>query len=210
MDKYTGFEALRRYEKEAKDYVICSREGISGVAVISPHGGGIEPGTAEIADAVAGGDHTFYCFRGIKKTGNADLHITSKNFDEPQAIRIAKTADTVLAVHGCQERENVVYIGGLDHHLVEKINEALIQAGFITDKRPAQGLQGKRPENICNRSRNNKGVQLEISEGLRKRMFDRQNRINGRDKTQVFHMFVSAVRDAIGVNKCLPGTKKTD
>ena len=57
---------------------------------MAPHGGGIEPGTTEIAEAVAGHEHTFYSFSGVKARGNSVLHITSSRFDEPEGIAIAK------------------------------------------------------------------------------------------------------------------------
>jgi phage replication-related protein YjqB (UPF0714/DUF867 family) len=197
MDKYANFKALEQCEIEGIDYEIQSRKGISGVAVIAPHGGGIEPGTAEITNAIAGSDHTFYSFKGNKKSGNMDLHITSTKFDEPRGVIIVKTADTVLTIHGCQETEEIVYLGGLNHDLMEKINKDLTQAGFKTAKNPDHWLQGANPDNICNRSRTGQGVQLEISKGLRKKMFDRQCHSDTTNTTEVFHEFVSAVRDAI-------------
>jgi len=36
---------------------------------MAPHGGGIEPGTIDIADAIARSEYTFYAFQGIKKRG---------------------------------------------------------------------------------------------------------------------------------------------
>jgi phage replication-related protein YjqB (UPF0714/DUF867 family) len=82
MDKYESYEELRQNEQE-HHFQIHHQEGSSGVAVMAPHGGGIEPGTTEIARGVAGTDHTFYAFEGLKPGGNQDLHITSTNFDEP-------------------------------------------------------------------------------------------------------------------------------
>jgi phage replication-related protein YjqB (UPF0714/DUF867 family) len=125
MDKYKNYKQLRQEEQERKDYKINIREGTSGIAVIAPHGGGIEPGTMEFADEIADCLHTFYCFEGIKKTGNANLHITSKNFDEPQGVSIVKSSRRVLALHGCKEDEESVYLGGLDNDLKEKIKKPL-------------------------------------------------------------------------------------
>ena len=197
MGKYANFKALEQFEIEGIDYEIQSRNGISGIAVIAPHGGGIEPGTAEITKAIAGSDHAFYAFKGTKKSGNIDLHITSTKFDEPRGIRIIETAETVLAIHGCRELEEFVFIGGLNHDLMEKIQKNLTQAGFKTAKSPAQELQGISPDNICNRSRTGHGVQLEISKGLRENMFGRQCYPDTTNTTEVFRKFVSAVRDAI-------------
>ncbi len=49
------------------DYLILSRQGTSGIAVMAPHGGGIEPGTSEIANRVAGDEHAYYSFEGLKQ-----------------------------------------------------------------------------------------------------------------------------------------------
>lgn len=197
MDKYANFKALEQCETEGTDYEIRSRKGISRIAVITPHGGGIEPGTAEIADAIAGNEHTFYAFKGSKASGNMDLHITSTKFDEPRAVRMVKTADIVLTIHGCQETEEIVYLGGLNYDLTERIKTNLARAGFRTAKSPVQELKGTNPDNICNRGRTGRGVQLEISRGLRKRMFDRQHRSETTEPTDIFHEFVFAVRNAI-------------
>ncbi len=67
MDKYANYDDLKQHEREGEDYVILSREGISRIAVIAPHGGGIEPGTVDIADGTTGSKHSFYAFKGIKR-----------------------------------------------------------------------------------------------------------------------------------------------
>jgi phage replication-related protein YjqB (UPF0714/DUF867 family) len=197
MDKYANFKALEQSEIEGIDYEIQSRNGISSIAVIAPHGGGIEPGTAEITKAIAGSDHTFYSFKGTKKSGNIDLHISSTKFDEPRGIRVIETAETALTIHGCREIEEIVFIGGLNQDLTEKIQTSLTQAGFKTAKSQAQKLEGINPDNICNRGRTGQGAQLEISKGLREQMFGRQCYPDTTNTTVVFHEFVSAVRDAI-------------
>ena len=65
MDRYSGFDELKRHEKEGVDYRIRARLGYSGIAILSIHGGDIEPGTSQIADAIAGQEHTFYALEGI-------------------------------------------------------------------------------------------------------------------------------------------------
>jgi phage replication-related protein YjqB (UPF0714/DUF867 family) len=45
------------------------------LAILAPHGGGIEPGTSELAEAVAGEGLSFYAFEGLKRSGNAVLHV---------------------------------------------------------------------------------------------------------------------------------------
>lgn len=162
-----SFEELSDHEAEERDYTIrtCLRRG--PVLVMAPHGGKIEPGTTEIAQAIAGDDHSFYSFEGIKADGNRVLHVPSHLFNEPRAIEAARGAEIVVTVHGHADRENpFVMIGGLDTHLKSSIERELRMAGFQI-KEPSKGLKAIDPMNICNRGRTGKGVQLEISRKLR-------------------------------------------
>ena len=52
-DRYPNFEVLSLNETSGIDFRILARGARAGFAVIAPHGGGIEPGTSEIADAIA-------------------------------------------------------------------------------------------------------------------------------------------------------------
>jgi phage replication-related protein YjqB (UPF0714/DUF867 family) len=197
MDKYKNFNELRQHEKEGADYDIQMRKGISGIAVIAPHGGGIEPGTVDIADSVAGGEHGFYCFKGIKKGGNSDLHISSDKFDEPNGRRIAEEADFVLAIHGCSGTEEVIFIGGNDIEFRKRLSYALVQAGFIVKGEPRSGLEGTKPTNICNRGRTGRGGQIELSQGLREKMFEHLADGAGRRKRKEFFDFVAVLRKVL-------------
>ncbi|HYA39676.1 MAG TPA: poly-gamma-glutamate hydrolase family protein [Syntrophobacteraceae bacterium] len=173
-DKYSCFEHLSANESRGADYEIVRRLGISEIAVIGIHGGGIEPGTSEIAEAVAGPDHSFYTLKGLKEEANKDLHITSTKFDEPEAREIVRRSKTVISIHGCSEAEEIVFLGGLDTALSRCIEEKLKQAGFKTSLTKKDGkfrrLRGRNKRNICNRCGRGMGVQLEISKGLRARL----------------------------------------
>ncbi len=197
MDKYKNYYDLKQHEREGKDYVILLRENTSRIAVIAPHGGGIEPGTVDIADGVAGSEHSFYAFKGIKKKGNAVLHITSNKFDEPKVVRIAENTDVVVSIHGYHGKYEMVFIGGKNHDLKEKIKYMLNKAGFHAEISTKPGLRGQHPENICNRCRSCEGVQLEISRGLREKMFDNLNRRSWRKKTSLYYIFVYTLREAL-------------
>ncbi len=71
------------------------------LVIVTPHGGGIEPGTTEIVRALAGADLSYYLFQGLKPNDNlAALHITSSNFDEPQCVALLRAAAMTVAVHG--------------------------------------------------------------------------------------------------------------
>lgn len=185
------------WEREGRDFLIHVREGFSGIAVIAPHAGGIEPGTMELADAIAGDVHSFYCFEGIKRTKNSDLHITSEYFNEPKGVDIVKRSRAVLALHGCKGHEEAVYVGGLDTKMGEKIRVSLTQAGFNAEPSPRPEIQGQSENNICNRCRSGKGVQLEISRGLRKNMFKDLTREGRKNRTTIFHAFVPVLRDVL-------------
>lgn len=163
---------------------------------MAPHGGGIEPGTIDIADALAGSDYSFYGFKGLKKAGNAILHINSNNFDEPIGVAAAQAADVVVSIHGAKDTVEVVYVGGRNETLKSLATQSLAAAGFnAADSRP--GLQGRKPDNICNRCRSKKGLQIELSRGLRETLFENLAHRSLRKKTAAFYAFVSALRRSL-------------
>ena len=178
-----------------RDYRVDFRYGQSGIAVMAPHGGRIEPGTTEIADAAAGTEHNFYSFTGLKMNHNRNLHLTSSRFDEPEGIRMAEDSETVLSIHGCKAQEKIVYTGGRNITLRTEVNNLLCQAGFPIDGHSR--YPGVNPMNICNRSRQSKGVQIEVSLGLRLIMFRDLARANLESATVHFEKFVTALRNAL-------------
>jgi phage replication-related protein YjqB (UPF0714/DUF867 family) len=162
-------ELARRY-LEGVDYAVrvVSRER-SRVAVLAPHGGRIEGRTSEIARVIAGDEHGLYLFEGLRTTGdNFDcLHLASHWFDEPRALDLVSSCDTVVAVHGYAAPGPDVLLGGLNERLKRGVARALAEIGIscLTDGHP---FPGRHPRNICNRGRSAEGVQLELSERLRK------------------------------------------
>lgn len=204
-DRYACFAELCRHEREGTDFVILTKESGAPLLVMAPHGGGIEPGTVDLAHAIAGDDHAFYAFKGIKAAGNTVLHITSNRFDEPRALRMARRAEWVLAIHGCRETGGVVYVGGRDGTRGRAIHRALHEAGFDVRESQRPGLSGTNPNNICNRGYSGRGVQLELSDGLRRQMFDHLRRRTGRRKTALFYRFVMVVRGALQAMAQPPG-----
>jgi phage replication-related protein YjqB (UPF0714/DUF867 family) len=192
MDKYRSFTELVRHEREGEDFLIRTREGTSGVVVVAPHGGKIEPGTMEIADAVAGVAHSFYAFEGRRSRPSWHLHVTSNNFDEPRALAIVTRHERVLTVHGCKGNHEAVYLGGLDQDLMEEMGNAFGRHGFWAGPSPSPTLQGKGRRNICNRGSTGRGVQLEITRGLREQMFKDLRR--RKLPTVTFDAFVGILR----------------
>jgi phage replication-related protein YjqB (UPF0714/DUF867 family) len=152
---------------EGQDYRIRIEIRDPRFFIMAPHGGRIEPATAEVAEAIAGMDYSFYSFNGLKADGNGVLHIESHLFDEPRALRAVEKADIIVTVHGQVDRkEEFVMVGGLDDGLRLEIRRQLEAAGFQTLP-PSEGLMGTDPMNICNRGRSRQGVQLEISRKVR-------------------------------------------
>lgn len=187
---YRSFKELARHEAEGTDYCIRVEHKDSLVLVMAPHGGNIEPGTSEIARAIAGKDHSFYSFEGLKSARKSILHIESHLFDEPRALQAAGSAGIVVTVHGqIDQTEAFVMLGGLHDRLREEIQHTLEGSGFST-RPPTEGLGGTDPMNICNRGKSKSGVQLEVSRKIRDaaRM----------DHSQLIS-FASAVRRAIQV-----------
>jgi phage replication-related protein YjqB (UPF0714/DUF867 family)/predicted GNAT family N-acyltransferase len=196
-DRYLSFAELYRQEREGTDFVILTKAATASLLIMAPHGGGIEPGTVDLAHAIAGDDYAFYAFKGIKTSGNAVLHITSNRFDEPRALRMARRAEWVLTIHGCRGPGVPIFVGGRDGTRRLAIRRALQDAGFDARESERPGFRGNNPNNICNRGYSGRGVQLEISAGLRRQMFDHLRRRTGRCKTEVFYDFVNAVRRAL-------------
>ena len=196
-DKYNNFEQLLRFERDGVDFrrFICSTT--SGWIVIAPHGGGIEPGTSELAEAIAGKDYSLYTFEGIKKSNNASLHITSVNFDDPELLKLLNSNNETIAIHGCIGDEEIIYVGGLQHILRDAIITRLTQDGIKATTSPHQMLLGEDVQNICNRNTTGKGVQIELTDGLRRKMFASLSRTGRTIKKAPFNIFVNAIRDVM-------------
>jgi phage replication-related protein YjqB (UPF0714/DUF867 family) len=188
MISHKSFKELTNCEVEGRDYRIRIELRDPRVLIMAPHGGKIEPATAEVAEAIAGMEYSFYSFEGLKADGNGVLHIESHLFDEPHALRAVKNADIVITVHGQVDREEeFVMVGGREDGLRSEIQRQLEAAGFQT-RPPSEGLTGTDPMNICNGGKWSQGVQLEISRKVRDGLR------TDKDRLQVF---ADAVRKAI-------------
>jgi phage replication-related protein YjqB (UPF0714/DUF867 family) len=193
--RYRCYAELQSHEVEGRDYRIILKLGRSGVLVLAPHGGCIEPGSSEIATAVAADDHSLYIFEGLKPAGNWNLHLASTRFDEPVCISALKQSKRAITIHGCRDKSDLVYLGGLDIILQRSVEDSLSHSGFITGRR--DGITGRSEQNICNRNVSASGVQIELSRDLRFAMFVDLKVNGGRQPTPIFHRFVAALRAAI-------------
>jgi phage replication-related protein YjqB (UPF0714/DUF867 family) len=189
MVSYMSFKELVHREVEGQDYRIRIELRDPRVLIMAPHGGKIEPTTAEIAAAIAGDDYSFYCFEGLK-TDSRPLHIESHLFDEPRALQVVQKADVVIAIHGqIDQKEEFVMVGGLNDSLRSEITRELEKAGFQT-RVPTEGLMGTDSQNICNRGKLGRGVQLEVSRKVRDLLRTDENELQ---------KFASVIRKAIRI-----------
>jgi phage replication-related protein YjqB (UPF0714/DUF867 family) len=169
-DEFRCYEDLAQRYSEGVDYAVHVRaREHSSVAVLAPHGGRIEGGTSEIARLIAGEEHGLYLFEGLRTSGdNFDcLHLSSHCFDEPRGLELISGCDTVVSVHGYVSPGPDVLVGGLNERLKWQIAQALTAVGisFLSD---GHRFPGRDPRNVCNRGRTGEGVQLELSDRLRK------------------------------------------
>jgi len=193
-DKYRNFAELVAGEREGVDYcrIMLPRESV--ITVIAPHGGGIEPGTSEMAKAIAGNDFSLYCFEGRKQENNYEyLHITGTNFDDPDCVQLTTKSKVVLAIHGCDNDNDLIYVGGLNENVRTLLINALRAVGLQAQE-DMTSHSGRDPQNICNRELPNGGVQLEIAKGLRKKMFKGLKRNERAFTEPPFDTFVETVR----------------
>ena len=198
-DKYPNFATLAKNERSGIDFSTTARRATPAFILIAPHGGGIEPGTSEIADAIAGATWSFYMFEGLKSSGNRDLHITATRFDEPMCVALLRDSVVAITIHGEHSEEDGegVFVGGLDDELGASIGAALKRQGFDVRKHGDPDLQGLEAKNLCNRGTSKAGVQLELSRAVRLTMFESLSRAGRKKPTRRFDAFVRAVRKTL-------------
>lgn len=195
-DKYRNFAELAAAERAGIDFLIRAVTRPSNVAIIAPHGGLIERGTAQITWALAGDTYSAYSFEGMKARRNSDLHITSTRFDEPQCMALVARSATVLTVHGERSPGEVVFVGGQDAARCELLCRTLAAQGFVVRRHEDPALQGTHASNICNKGSSGRGIQLELSRGLRRALVDDTNPLQPR-LTERLTGFCTAIRQAL-------------
>lgn len=149
---------------------------------MAPHGGRLENHTDTIAESIAGTDFSLYCFRSKLGRDGANLHITSHNFDDPECIELVGRHHSAIAVHGCAEPGELIFLGGRDQTLIGDLADSLEQAGLRVQL-GGHKYPGLRGDNICNRTASGAGVQIEMTMALR---------VGG-----AVPVFISAVRDVL-------------
>ncbi len=168
-DRYQNFEGLAAEMERDVDFRIRAEDRGTNVVIIAPHGGSIEPGTSEVAEAIAGTDLSFYAFEALEAAAFRDFHITSHRFDEPEAIGLVGRSSTAIAFHGRKDDgTETVWLGGRATVLRDAIGASLREAGFEAELNTT--LPGIHETNICNRTRSGEGVQLELPRSLRREL----------------------------------------
>ena len=219
-----GDQYGRRFRRHATfDDDLVTAATFPQVAIIAPHGGGIEPGTSELCVAIAGYHpesfatdgpvYDYWMFEGLLGTGdamsNSELHVTSTHCDDPVAESLCGGARRVISLHGCKPTDATglvpplaqsaaVLVGGLDTVLKQRLIAAYAAAGIHARDAAGTDLAGEHPDNIVNRNLSGAGAQLELTTPLRTAMFGINTRADRRKTTtEVFKKFVAATRAAI-------------
>ena len=157
--------------REVQEYLRL--QGPLGLMAI--HGGGIEPGTEEMARFVAyHSGASLYVYAGRLSGGNLSLHRPSHDGRIEQralVVQFLKHVKTAISIHGHGRRQKRAYVGGLHQSMVQRFVEiarpALSQYEWISDpKIIPPGLSGRSPSNVVNLPPA-KGMQLELPLKLR-------------------------------------------
>jgi phage replication-related protein YjqB (UPF0714/DUF867 family) len=197
LDRYHSYAELALREIDGKDYEVTAVQRSSPIAILALHAGGIEPGTSEIARALAGDRYSLYMFEGLKGSGGEYLHITSTHFDEPRALALVKSAEWGLSLHGCMGEQPMVYLGGRDTEHIPMAITLLKEAGFDASSHNHR-FSAANPANLCNRGRSGMGLQLELTKGLRRSFFQDLDRRAGRQhQTEQFNKFLIAIQQIV-------------
>ena len=171
MNRFKSMKELENVTVENEDWEIETDDKDSNVSILAIHGGGIEPATTELAQVIADkGNFNYFSFKGLRSKGNNELHVTSTNYDDPQAIKIVEKSERAIALHGCKGEDSVAYIGGNDQQLIDILSDTLSDVGIKVQEAP-NTMAGKQDENIINLTKNNAGVQIELTSSLRKELF---------------------------------------
>ncbi|WP_172384868.1 poly-gamma-glutamate hydrolase family protein [Streptomyces sp. MNP-20] len=203
-DKYANWAALAAAETAGVDYRLEVRRTPSRVSHIGIHAGGIEPGSGELANAVAsrtGGQYYAMVATKPNEADNSTLHITSTHFDEPRALEVQNAVLHTVSYHGLRGTDAVTHLGGADYDLMKRVGLALEAAGFAVNWGTAEDVNGDSPDNIANRNRRKMGVQLEITRAQRAAFFpggdlSQAMRESGQ-RTEEFWRYVEAIASVV-------------
>lgn len=190
-DTYNSYEEMSIIENSnfKTEFVYNELKYISLIAI---HGGMIEKYTdnlvKEIAKIIG---CNYFTFESKDKNDNLRLHITSTRFNNPICESIVKESFFTISIHGADEEEDIIYVGGLDYYFINIIKNNLNENNFNVPNKIRSGLKGVSKYNICNKNIRNMGIQLEVSEGYRNKFFDN-------DKiTSLGKLFIETISESI-------------
>ncbi len=163
----SSFKELSSLKKEGQDFEIKLRTGTSDSLVMAIHGGTIEPGTTELADATAGEKHSYYSFTGLVDD-YVSLHLTSTEFDEPRLLVLTQQAQNCLGLHGLKDDQIDFCIGGANVEKRKSYFKLLSQKfpKWRTCELCCPPNLGTSTKNIVNKCKLS-GVQIEMGSTLR-------------------------------------------
>jgi phage replication-related protein YjqB (UPF0714/DUF867 family) len=178
QDHYRNFQELAASNLEGRDFAIVQKESPSEILVMAFHGGLIEPGTSELAEAIAGQDFDYYGFKGFRDSEldqesftAADLHLTSARFNEPELMKKTESATFCIGIHGFGGEEADFCVGGSNvterQRLVRELSEKF--PGLKSCELccpPFNGVARNNPPNKCRDG----GIQVEMSPKIRRRI----------------------------------------
>jgi len=206
--KFKSFEELKKARPDSFRIEMLDRKG--DFLLFAPHAGGIEPGTSEICKWFNKNPWSYYVFEGTGENCS-ELHITSTLFDEPRLIKLLGTKRYAVSIHGMTNdvsgiNNSDIFLGGLNSELIKLTQINLKNSGFIVSTNielPTSLLSGKEPQNVTNRCVSKLGMQIEISEKLRRLFFNGElKRKEGRSETTVlFEVFCNSINEAIHIYK---------
>lgn len=209
-DVFGSMIQLENTYKDLEGKVWSKESGFSNhhrTMVFAPHGGQIEKGTTELTHAIADrGNYDYFSFNGLKKKDNHSLHVTSTHYDDPTLVKELKKKQYSISIHGAMgDKTHAVYVGGANESLINHSIHQLKKQGIDAKKAPKH-LAGKSAKNIVNRNKTKQGVQLELSEGLRKDLFKKgfysiDKRSDRNNWTPTMHKFAKAMTRAVNDQK---------
>ena len=147
----------------------------SSLGLMAVHGGGIEPGTEEIARFVSiRTGASLYVYAGRLPSGNLSLHRPShtRKVEERSLVqRFLQHVNSAISVHGHGREQKYAYVGGLHQTMglqfVTLAQATLPKYEWISDPEMIpQGIGGRNPNNVVNLPPD-QGMQLELPKGLR-------------------------------------------
>jgi phage replication-related protein YjqB (UPF0714/DUF867 family) len=178
--RFGGITDLERSTKRGKDYEIQSWYRPEKPLVFAIHGGNIESGTGELAQAIAAQGWSLYHFKGItapdydhKIKQSGFMHLTSHKFNAPLALEMAQKSKDCLSLHGFSALKHKVdfCVGGANKNLRLKLTQTLRKnfPKYKSCELCCPPYLGRHPKNIVNRCAS-LGVQVEMSPRVRGRI----------------------------------------